>query len=51
MFACLSVCPFACLKNHTSKFSVAVALPSDDNAIRNVLPVLWKTSRFRILSK
>ena len=50
---CLSVCPLAHRKNYTSKLReifVAVArFSSDDNATRHLLPVLWMTSRFRII--
>jgi len=52
MFAYLSVCPLAYLKDHASKFSVHVThvtvarSSSDGKAIRYVLPVLWMTSCF-----
>jgi len=47
------MCPLTYLKDHTSKLrnllyvlTVAVAVSSDDNVIRYLLPVLWMTSCF-----
>ena len=50
---CRSVCPLPCLVNHTSKpVHMAVARSSfDDSAIRYVLPVLWMTSCFHIMTQ
>ena len=50
------VCVFAYVKNDTSRnllyiLRVAVARPSsDDSAISNLLPVLWMTSCFSVIS-
>ena len=59
LYVCLSVCPLAYLKNHTSKlyeifmysfFETVARSSADDNAICDVFPVLWMTSSFHIMT-
>jgi len=57
---CLSVCPLACLENHTSATSrnflyvlnaAVTRISSDHNALRYVVPVLWMTSCLPIIGR
>ena len=53
LFVCLLACPLAHLRNHTTEHVVrgrgSVGPPLYDVAIREVLPVLWMTSRFHTM--